>query len=926
MTVSEKIYRDDVYFTIDGEDVIASPYETILQVAKRQGKAIPNLCNKESAGYRPDGNCRSCMIEIESSGLEVSCRWRPQPGMKVLTDSPRARKARESVFELLLADQPPRDQARDPDSKFWYWAEKIGVTSSRYPKRELPKTDRSHPGIAVNLDACIHCKLCIVGCSEVQGHDVIGLHGRGIHAKIGFDFDDPMGDSTCVACGECVQACPTGALMPASQLNDEQVLTNLPDSKVDSVCPYCGVGCQVTYNVKDNKILYVDGQDGPANQNRLCVKGRFGFDYVTHPHRLTTPLIRREDAPAKSADIKIDPANPYEYFREASWEEALEVAAGGLKRIRDEVGSQALAAFGSAKCSNEEAYLTQKLVRTGFKNNNIDHCTRLCHASSVAALLEGIGSGAVTAPFTAVLDADVVICIGANPVENHPVAATYFRNAADFGATLIVMDPRRNELARHATHYLPFKPGTDVALLNGMLYTIVREELYNKRYIEQYTEGFEGFKLHIEDYSPEKMAPVCGIDADTIRTVARKYATAHRSIILWGMGISQSVHGTNNARCLIALALLTGHVGRPGTGLHPLRGQNNVQGTSDCGLIPFVFPDYQAVNDDEARGRFENLWKAELDPNPGLTVVEIMHAAHDGDIKGMYIMGENPAMSDPNIQHVREAFAKLDHLVVQEIFLTETAAFADVILPATAWPEKEGTVTNTNRQVQMGRKALKAPGEARPDWWILQEIARGLGLDWNYDSPKDVYNEMRQCMPSIENIPWERLLNERVVTYPCTGDDDPGQDIVFEKGYPTENGRGLFVPAIITPEDEEPDDDYPMILSTVTNLEHWHTGAMTRRSDVLDDLEPEAYAMLSSFDMQRLQLEPGDMACVTTRRGSIEMKIRLDARVPEGSIYMPFCWTEAPANLLTSDVLDPIGKIPSSKFCGARVEKVDAVA
>ena len=604
----------------------------------------------------------------------------------------------------------------------------------------------------------------------------------------------------------------------------------------------------------------------------------------------------------------------------------MSTTAGGLKRIRDaEGGDKALAAFGSAKCGNEEAYLTQKLVRSGFRNNNIDHCTRLCHASSVAALLEGIGSGAVTAPFTAVLDADVVICIGANPVENHPVAATYFRNAADFGATLIVMDPRKHELSRHATHHLQFNPGTDVALLNAMLYTIVREELYNKRYIEKYTNGFEGFKIHIDEFSPEKMSPICGIDSETIRIVARKYATAHRSIILWGMGISQSVHGTDNARCLIALALCTGQVGRPGTGLHPLRGQNNVQGTSDCGLIPFVFPDYQAVDDEASRHKFEEHWGVEgLDPVPGLTVVEIMHAAHDGDIKGMYIMGENPAMSDPNLQHVREAFANLDHLVVQEIFMTETAAFADVVLPAAAWPEKEGTVTNTNRQVQMGRIALDAPGEARADWWILQEIARGLGLDWNYDSPKDVWEEMRGCMPSIENITWERLVKERVVTYPCTGDDDPGQDIVFEDGYPTEDGRALFVPAQIQPEDEEPDDEYPMILSTVTNLEHWHTGAMSRRSEVLDDIEPEAIASLAKEDMVRLKIEPGDMVRVTTRRGSIELKIRVDARVPVGSIYMPFCWTEAPANLLTSDVLDPIGKIPSSKLCGARVEKVGA--
>lgn len=919
--MSGKLQRDDVHFFIDGEAVAASPYETIWQVAKRTGKEIPHLCCKDSDDYRPDGNCRSCLVEIDG-WLEVSCRWKPVEGMQVLTDSPLARTIRNSVIELLVTDQPLRDRTHDPDSHFWRWAEKVGVTESRYPRRGTPASDTSNAAIAVNLDACIHCKLCILACSEIQGNDVIGMHGRGSNAKIGFDFDDPMAASTCVSCGECVEACPAGALMPANLLDENQVLVKKPDSKVDSVCPYCGVGCQITYNISNNEIISVDGKDGPANHNRLCVKGRFGFDYVRHPDRLTRPLIRRADAPARSADLEIDPANPYTHFRPAGWDEALDTVAEGFKKIIQRDGGSALAGFGSAKCSNEEAYLFQKLIRTGFGTNNVDHCTRLCHASSVAALLEGIGSGAVSAPFTAALDADVIIVIGANPVENHPVAATYIRNAADFGANLIVMDPRLNELSRHASEFLQFKPGSDVALLNGMLYTIIREELYDKRFIDSYTEGFESFRLHIEDYAPEKMAPICGINAGMIRTVARKYATAHRSIIFWGMGVSQSIHGTDNARCLIALALATGQIGRPGTGLHPLRGQNNVQGASDCGLIPFVLPDYQAVENDDLRAKFERFWNAKLDPERGLTVVEMINEAHAGRIKGMYFMGENPAMSDPDTTHVREALSRLEFFVSQDIFMTETAAFADVVLPAAAWPEKEGTVTNTNRQVQMGRQALDPPGEARPDWWITLEIARRLGLDWDYRSPGDIFNEMRLCMPSISNIRWERLQQEDAVTYPCFGDHDPGQDIVFTDGFPTENGRGIFVPVALTPDNEPPDEEYPMILSTARNLEHWHTGSMTRRSRVLDELEPEAVANMCKKDMLRLGLKPGDYARITTRRGSLEIRIRYDYRTPEGVINMPFCWSEAPANLLTSTNLDPYGKIPSAKYCGARVEKI----
>jgi formate dehydrogenase major subunit len=917
-----EIRRDDIHFTIDGEDVVASHYETIWEAATRIGKAIPHLCHKKSSGYKPDGNCRSCMVEIEGSGLDSSCCLRPQPGMKVLTQSERAQKARELVMELLLTDQPARKQAHNPDSQFWYWADNMGITSSRFPKRNVSQPDQSHAGITVNLDACIHCSLCIRGCSDVQGNDVIGMTGRNYSSRIIFDLGDSLGSSTCVACGECVQACPTGALMPAAVLNEEQAMEMVPDRKIDSVCPYCGVGCQITYNIKDNDIIFVDGQNGPANENRLCVKGRFGFDYVKHPHRLSKPLIRLEGVP-KDADLDIDPANPYTHFREASWEEALDVAAKGLNQVLEHDGNHALAGLGSAKCSNEEAYLFQKLVRTGFGTNNVDHCTRLCHAASVAALLEGVGSAAVTAPFTAALDADVVIVIGANPVENHPVAASYIRQATRIGTTLIVMDPRNTALSRHATHNLQFNPGTDVALLNSLLYTIIREKLYDIRYVETHTEGFEALKLHIQDYAPEKMASICGIDAQTLRTVARKYATAHSSLIFWGMGVSQSVHGTDNARCLISLALITGQIGRPGTGLHPLRGQNNVQGASDAGLLPFALPDYQFVENDNIRSEFEEFWSTDLDPDRGLTVVEIMDAVHDGHIKGMYFMGENPAMSDPDIYHVREALSRLQHLVVQDIFLTETAAFADVVLPTTAWPEKDGTATNTNRQIQIGRKAIDPPGDARADWWIVQELARRMGLNWNYNGPADVFKEMKKCMPSLENISWERLEKDGAVTYPCKGDQDKGQDILFGDGFPTEDNRSKLVPVSITPNNEAPDDDYPMILMTGRTLEHWHTGAMSRRTRVLDSLEPEAVAMLCFEDMERLEIEPGNLTRISTRRGSIEIKIRRDDTVPVGMVFTPFCWADAPANHLTSAVLDPIAKIPGSKFCGARVEKIN---
>jgi formate dehydrogenase major subunit len=915
---------ETIKFILDGDEVEAAPGETIWQAARKRGVEIPHLCYSPAPGYRPDGNCRACMVEIEGERvLAASCIRKPSPGMKVKTASERARFSRKMVFELLVGDQPERATSPDPDSRFWRWADRVGVAQSRFPAKAQPVPDRSHPAMAVNLDACIECTLCVRACREVQVNDVIGMKGRGHGEKIVFDFDDPMGESTCVACGECVQACPTGALMPATLVDEHNRFTTKPDRRVDSVCPYCGVGCQLTYNIKDDKLLYVDGRDGPSNQNRLCVKGRFGFDYVHHPHRLTHPLIRKEGVP-KDAHDWVDPANPWAHFRQASWEEALDRASEGLKRIRDRHGGKALAGFGSAKGSNEEAYLFQKLVRTGFGTNNVDHCTRLCHASSVAALMEGIGSGAVTAPFMAAKDADVIIVIGANPTENHPVAATFFKNAVKRGATLIVMDPRGQTLKRHATHMLQFKPGRDVSLLSAMLNVIITEGLYDKQYVQAHTEDFAKLALNVKNYPPEKMAEICGIDAGTLRTVARKYARAEAAIIFWGMGISQHVHGTDNSRCLIALALVSGHVGRPGTGLHPLRGQNNVQGASDAGLIPMVYPDYRPVDDPATREFFEKLWGTPLDPTKGLTVVEIVNAIHAGQIRGMYIMGENPAMSDPDVEHAREALAKLEHLVVQDIFLTETAQYADVILPASAWPEKIGTVSNTNRQVQMGRKALPLPGEAREDWSIIIEMGKRLGLPWSYTHPRDVFAEMKRAMPSLDNITWERLERESSVTYPCDAPDKPGNDIVFGDGFPTKSGRGKLVPVGLVPPAEEPDAQYPMVLTTGRMLEHWHTGAMTRRASVLDDLEPEAVASLAPGDLRRMGLKAGGRIRVSTRRGAIELKARADGAIPPGMVFIPFCYVEAAANILTNPQLDPVGKIPEFKFCAAKVEPAGA--
>ena len=910
---------DQLLFTLDGNVVAARPGETIWQVAKREGIDIPHLCWLPEPGYRADGNCRACMVEVEGERvLTASCIRKPTPNMVVKTATDRAVKARRMVMELLLADQPPREDSPDRVSPFWHWAEVQGLDASRFPAHGILKPDLSHPAMAVNLDACIDCGLCVRACREVQVNDVIGMAFRNIDAKPVFDFDDPMGLSTCVACGECVQACPTGALMPKSIVDPiTQHGSREVDREVHSVCPYCGVGCQISYQIKDNTIAFVQGHNGYSNENRLCVKGRFGFDYVKNPQRLMKPLIRKAGLPKR---LDVDPSNPLTHFREASWDEALDVAAKGLAQVAKEHGDGAIAGFGSAKCSNEEAYLFQKLIRTRFRNNNIDHCTRLCHASSVAALIEGIGSGAVTATFNEVEHADVIMIIGANPTENHPVAATFFKQAAKRGATLIVIDPRGSALREHATYMLQFKPASDVALLNAIMHVIVEEHLYDVQYIQAYTENFERLKEHLSSYSPESVADICGIDAETIREVARAFGCAERAMIFWGMGISQHVHGTDNARCLIAFALMCGQVGRPGTGLHPLRGQNNVQGASDAGLIPMFYPDYADVTSEEIHKKYEELWRTPLSKTTGLTVVEIINAANAGKIRGMYIQGENPAMSDPDLDHARAGIAKLEHLVVQDIFLTETAMMADVVLPSSAWPEKTGTVTNTNRQVQMGRKALGLPGDTRDDLWIIVEMAKHLGLDWTYTHPSEVFAEMKLAMPSLDNITWERLERESSIIYPCPEPDHPGEAIVFGDGFPTKSGRAKLVPADILPPAEVPDHEYPLVLMTGRQLEHWHTGAMTRRAEVLDLLEPGPTGSLNPATLGRYGVEPGQTMRVTTRRGSIELTARADRHVQEGTIFIPFAYVEAAANVLTNPQLDPIGKIPEYKYCAVRIE------
>jgi formate dehydrogenase major subunit len=967
MAITAPESTQTVTLTIDGREITAPEGTTIWEAAKAAGIDIPVLCHDPR--FDPVGVCRICVVDTGAPAFAASCVRACESGMQVRTDTPELESSRAMLTRLLLSDQPPREadpkQTKTGDNELLALADKYGVSRDNgLPCGSGRGVDYSSPVIAVNHDACILCDRCTRACDDVQGNDVIGRSGKGFSTLIAFDLSDPMGASSCVSCGECVAACPTGALTN-KPIRDIPIRPRTELDAVDTVCPYCGVGCALTYYVDRERgaIAFAEGREQPGSHGRLCVKGRYGWDYAASPQRLTVPLIRREDSYPKgalSADVRGDMAGASEasshgtadggspgekrkggkrgrkpgglvdyaevlpHFREATWEEALDLVARRLSDIYVASGPAAIAGFGSAKCSNEEAYLFQKLIRTGFHTNNVDHCTRLCHASSVAALFEGIGSGAVSTTYGDVINADVAIVTGSNSTANHPVASSFFKQARRKGTTIIYIDPRADKMADHADIYCQLKPGTDVALYNAVMHEVIRLGLTDAGYIATRTSNYEALARTVADYPPERAEQITGVPADVIRRVARAWGEAGSGIIFWGMGISQHTTGTDNARCLIALCAITGNIGKPGSGLHPLRGQNNVQGASDMGLIPMFYPDYQKADDPGVKQRFEQAWgTTDLDPVRGLTVTEIIGSALKGGVRGMYMLGENPFLSDPNINKVRKALAKLDFLVVQDIFLTETAEFADVILPASSYLEKDGTYTNTDRRVQLGRQVLDTPGQARVDWEVVQDIANRIGLNWRYTSPRDIFEEMVSVIPSYRNLSYDNLGPSGKLYPNPDPEHSDGTVVMFTDRFNTDDGLAHLVPAEWLPAKELPDEEYPFVLNTGRMLEHWHTGSMTRRSYALDAIAPEALVFVHPADAAELGLADGDMARVSSRRGTIELAVKVSGREARGNCFIPFHFREAAANLLTIDEIDPFGKIPEFKFCAVRIERAD---
>ena len=891
--------------TIDGHDVEMTAGTTVLDAVNRLGLALPQLC--KDADRAPLGACRTCLVHVDGMrGTPAACHLPARDGMIVSTQHPDAVRVRRGVLDLTLSMLTP-SAARNGFDQLGVAAERHGLGRPTWAPLHAAPVDASKSFFVLDREACILCGRCAVACDDVQLIGAIALLGRGHASKVGVARDDLMSTSVCTSCGQCVATCPTGALRP------KEIAAPIV-RRVETTCPYCGVGCGIGLAVRNDGRLAVMADDVPANgssEGMLCVKGRFGTGFVHAPDRITTPRIRRDGR-----------------WQDATWDEALDFAADGLARHHGRFG-----ALASAKATNEDAYAIQKLVRVVMGTNNVDHCTRLCHSPSVEAMLISMGSGATSNSYQDYEEAGCLMVVGADASSNHPVIAIRFRRAVKNGAKLVVINPKRVDLCDQADLWLQPRPGTDVMLFNAMARVIVDEGLADADFIARRTEGVGAWRMSIAEATLERAAAVTGVPAEHIAQAARWYAKPAfaGSCLIWGMGITQHTNGIQNAHALLNLSLVAGQLGRAGGGISPLRGQNNVQGCGDSGCVPTNLPGYQPYTP-AMLDRFQAEWDVRPPAQPGMVVTEMVEAFLDGGIRAMYVVGENPLLSEPDLHHAEKAFDQLDFLVVQDLFMHETAERADVFLPAAAFAEKEGTFTNSERRVQRVRKAIDPPGVARADWWIAAElakrVARRLGRDvttqFLWRSASEVFDELARLTPFLGGMSHARLDREGGLQWPCPTADHPGTRFLYEDSFPL--GKAHFVPALQTVEAAElPDVDFPFLLNTGRLLYHWHGGTLTRRVEGLLELAPRLEIALHPSDARRLGVETGGRLLVSSRRGELTGYARVTEAVRPGALFVPFVkLAESAANFLTNAAFDPASKIPEYKVCAVRVERLPA--
>jgi formate dehydrogenase alpha subunit len=906
--------KKKITLTIDGKKVEAVAGSNLLQVARDNGFDIPGLCYHKK--LTPTGACRLCVTKIEGMrGLTMSCTVQVQDGMNVIAFDEELEKNRKHTLDYLLSEHNDNQQNSKRD-ELWDLAVKYGLddrNNRKFPsvwKQMNYPVDDSSPVLTYDASRCIKCFRCIKACDEVQGKNILNFADRGLGSYIIAGFDHWAG-SECDGCGECIQLCPTEAIVEKPHADKIDVRKSI--EKVTTTCPYCGVGCQLELWVKDDEIVRATGVEGVSpNDGRLCVKGRFGYEFVHDKRRLTKPLIKRNGK-----------------FEEASWDEALKLIAEKFTSIKTQFGGDALAGYASAKCTNEDNYLFQKFFRTVFGTNNIDYCTRLCHASTVTAMLKAIGDGAGSNSIEDFETTDCLFVTGNNIIETHPITATYVKRGAAKGMKIIVVDPKWTPLVKYADIWLQPKLGTDVALINGLMHVIIAEDLADMEFIKSRVEGgieaFEALKTVVSNYPPEKVEEITGVPADKIRAAAIMYAAANTSMIATGMGMSQQVTGTNNVFSLLNMCFIAGQIGKERAGINPPRGQNNVQGATDVGVSPVNYPGYIPVTNDENRKKVANVWNVpyeSLSGKPGLTTVEIMKAVHHGDIKGMFIMGENPIVTDPNQNHTKEALEKIDFLVVQDIFHTETTAYADVILPASTWAEKDGTFVNSDRRVLRVRKAVDLPGEAREDWKILLDIADAMGTSiGDYTHPREIFDELAQVTPIMSGIDYCRIDKEGI-QWPCPTKDHPGTRTLFLDKFNTPSGLAVIHPVEYVPQNERISDRFPFLLNSGRILFHYHSSTMSRKVDALNAYESSSYMLMNPLDAIKFGFKHGDTVKVWNDRGTLTTTLRVSDQVLESELFMPWHFSESPVNALTRDELDPFSKIAPFKLSAVQVEKV----